>query len=238
MMQKKDTIKIILLVVLAVVSSIVIYNNFNNNDNNKKDNKKENINLTEDEKKFKKEYEDLNSNKDIVQVSIEEDNGMIYASYDKIHEILTKGTGVIYFGFPECPWCRNALPMLLQAASNQGLDEIYYFNARDIRDTKSLDENGNIITEKEGTKEYYELIEIMKDHLGEYEGLNDESIKRLYFPTVVFVKDGKILGIHVATVDSQTNPKIPLNEKQKEELVNIYMNYISKVLGNVCDDKC
>lgn len=234
MMQKKDTIKVILLVILAVVSSIVIYNNFHDD----KHNNKGNINLTEDEKKFKKEYEDLNSNKDIVQVSIEEDNGIIYASYDKIHEILTKGTGVIYFGFPECPWCRNAIPMLIQAASNQGLDDIYYFNALDIRDKKSLDDDGNIITEKEGTEEYYELIDILGDYLGAYSGLNDESIKRLYFPTVVFVKDGKILGSHIGTVASQTNPKIPLDEKQKEELVNIYMGYISKIVNNVCDDKC
>lgn len=232
-MSKKDIIKVSLLVVLAVVSSIVIYNNFHNENN---DDKK--IVYTEDEKKFKKEYEDVNSNEGSVQIRLEDNNDMVYATYDKIKEILTGGTGVIYFGFPECPWCRNAVPMLIKAAHNQGLNTIYYFNDKDMRDVKKLDDDGNIVTEKEGTKEYYELLNILGDNLGSYEGLNDDTVKRLYFPTVVFVKNGKIIGTHVATVSSQKNPKVVLNEEQQAELISIYEGYISEVVGSVCDDKC
>lgn len=234
-MSKKDIVKIVLLVILAVVSSFFIYKNVGEDEKT--------INITDDEKKFKEEYESLNSKKDsrgrdYIKVSIDEDNGMVYTTYDELHKLLTEGTGVIYFGYPECPWCRNAVPMLLQAASNKGLDNIYYFNAKEIRDVKLLDEDGNIVTEKEGTKEYYELLNILGDHLGEYEGLNDDSIKRLYFPTVVFVRDGKVVGSHINTLESQTDPRVPLTEKQKEELVNIYMDGIGKVLKDVCDDKC
>lgn len=236
-MSKKDIIKIALLVILAFVSSFVIYNNA------KTDKKDERNVITEDEIKFKNEYESLNNKKDskdrdYMEVSIDEDNGMIYASFDQIYEILTEGTGVIYFGYPECPWCRNAAPMLIQAASNKGLNDIYYFNAREIRDTKSLDENGNIVTEKEGTEEYYKLIEVLSDYLGVYEGLNDDNIKRLYFPTVVFVLRGEIVGIHIGTIDSQTDPRVPLTEEQKSKFVNIYMNYIGKVLEDTCDESC
>lgn len=236
-MSKKDIIKIALLVILAFVSSFVIYNNA------KTDKKDERNVITEDEIKFKNEYESLNNKKDskdrdYIEVSIDEDNGMIYASFDQIYEILTEGTGVIYFGYPECPWCRNAAPMLIQAASNKGLNDIYYFNAREIRDTKSLDENGNIVTEKEGTEEYYKLIEVLSDYLGVYEGLNDDNIKRLYFPTVVFVLRGEIVGIHIGTLDSQTDPRVPLTEEQKSKFVNIYMNYIGKVLEDTCDESC
>lgn len=235
-MIKKAAIKVSLLVILAVVSSIVIYNYFDKNKTN------EPI-ITEDEKKFKNEYESLNgkqnaSGKEHPKVDIVEDNGIVYASYNEIKEVITKGTGVIYFGFPECPWCRNAVPMLLQAASNTGLDKIYYFNAKEIRDTKELDENGNVVTAKEGTKEYYELVELLSTVLGEYEGLNDESIKRLYFPTVVFIKDGKIVGCHIGTLPSQTDPRVPLTEEQKVELINIYTDNIIKTLDSVCDDKC
>lgn len=234
-MSKKDIVKVALLVILAVVSSFLIYKNVGKDEITS--------NITDDEKKFKEEYEALNDEKDsrgrdYVKVSIDEDNGMIYASYDEIHKILTEGSGVIYFGYPECPWCRNAVPMLLQAASNKGLDNIYYFNAKDIRDTKSLGEDGDVVIEKEGTKEYYELLDILGDNLGEYEGLNDDSIKRLYFPTVVFVRDGKVVNVHINTIESQTDPRVPLTEKQKEELVNIYMDGIGKVLKDVCDDKC
>ena len=235
-MIKKAAIKVSLLVILAVVSSIVIYNYFDKNKTNE-------LTITEDEKKFKNEYESLNgkqnaSGKEHPKVDIVEDNGIVYASYNEIKEVITKGTGVIYFGFPECPWCRNAVPMLLQAASNTGLDKIYYFNAKEIRDTKELDENGNVVTTKEGTKEYYELVELLSTVLGEYEGLNDESIKRLYFPTVVFIKDGKIVGCHIDTLPSQTDPRVPLTEEQKAELINIYTDNIIKTLDSVCDDKC
>ena len=235
-MIKKAVIKVSLLVILAVVSSIVIYNYFNKTGAPE-------TSITEDEKKFKKEYESLNgktnaSGKEYPNVEIDEDNDIVYASYDDIKEVITKGTGVIYFGYPECPWCRNAVPMLLQAASNTGLDKIYYFNAKEIRDTKALDTDGNVVTTKEGTKEYYELVDLLSTVLGEYEGLNDASIKRLYFPTVVFIKDGKILGCHIDTLPSQTDPRVPLTEEQKSELVNIYTTNIAKISDDVCDDKC
>lgn len=229
-------IKVFLLCVIAVVSSIVIYNVFGNE-------KKEEINITEDEKKFKEEYEALNNTKDsrgkeYLSIDIDENNGVIYASFEELKELLTKGTGVVYFGYPECPWCRTAVPMLLQAASNTGLEEIYYFNAKDIRDVKELDKNGKVVTKKEGTKEYYELLEILGDHFWAYDGLEDESIKRLYFPTVVFVLEGEVVGIHIDTIESQKDPRVPLTEKQKNELINIYVNNINKLSDDICDDKC
>ena len=232
---KKEIIKLGLLVVLAIVSSIVIYNKYGKN-NTKVEN-------TADEIRFKEEYESLNDKEDAkgrkyLEVSIDEDNGMVYASFEEVYELLTKGTGVVYFGYPECPWCRTAVPMLIQAASNTGLDKIYYFNAKDIRDVKSLDEDGNIVTEKEGTKEYYKLLEVLGDNLWAYEGLNDENIRRLYFPTVVFVLEGEVVGIHIDTIESQTDARVPLTEEQKSELVNIYIGHINKVLSDVCDERC
>ena len=108
----------------------------------------------------------------------------------------------------------------------------------EIRDKKSLDEEGNIITEKEGTKEYYELVSLLQDVLPVYDGLNDENIKRLYFPTVIFVRDGKIVGTHMDTVSSQENPRVPLNDEQTKELTNIYVSNIMKVLDDACDKSC
>jgi len=229
-------IKVFLLCVVAVVSSIVIYNVFGNE-------QKEEINITEDEKKFKEEYEALNNTKDsrgkeYLSIDIDENNGVIYASFEELKELLTEGTGVVYFGYPECPWCRTAVPMLLQAASNTGLENIYYFNAKEIRDVKELDKNGKVVTKKEGTKEYYELLEILGDHFWAYDGLEDESIKRLYFPTVVFILDGEVVGIHIDTIESQKDPRVPLTDEQKNELINIYINNINKLSDDICDDKC
>lgn len=204
----------------------------------------DNDNLVEnDATKFKNEYEILNgkkknqSNDTHEKITIPSTNLMIYASYNEVEELITKGTGVIYFGFPECPWCRAAVPVLIDAANEVGLDKIYYFNALKIRDKKHLNEFGEIITDEEGTAEYTKLIQLLYDYLGEYEGLDNPNVKRLYFPTVVFVKDGHIIGTHIGTLDSHDDVKNSLNELQYNELREIYMEYILEVLGIICNEK-
>lgn len=190
--------------------------------------------------KFKTEYESINgqensSNKNYAALDINKDNPMIYADYDKIYEVLN-GTGVIFFGFKECPWCRAAIPVLLEAAKEIGIDKIYYLNNKEDRDTKSL-VDGNVVTEKEGTAEYYKLLDKLgTEYTEEYSGLNDSSIRRLYFPTVLVVKDGKIISSIVGTVDSQTDPYVSLTESQKSELKNNYIENMKKTL--LCDQSC
>lgn len=191
---------------------------------------------------FKNEYESLNgkvqesTNKEYMKVDISLKNPIQYVEYNDVKKLITSGTGVIYFGFPECPWCRNAVPVLLDAAKESGLDTIYYFNALSIRDKKHLDENGNIIVDDQGTEEYKELVELLYDNLDVYEGLNDESIKRLYFPTVVFIKDGKVIEAYSGTVGSQNDPTVALTSMQRNELKSIYVENMLKTLGSVCLD--
>ncbi len=186
-----------------------------------------------DAEAFKEEYEALNSDDDYHDIDIKDNNPIVYANYQDVMKTLD-GTGVILFGFPECQWCRNAIPVLLSAASDLEVEEIKYFNALSIRDTKSLDEEGNIVTEKEGTEEYYALVEKLGEDLSTYAGLNDETIKRIYFPTVVFVKDGEIVDIHVSTVESHTSKDETLTEEQTEELYMIYLEAMQEVYDIAC----
>lgn len=200
------------------------------------------ITTSKEEDKFKTEYESLNGKEKegtkYVSVSIPSQNRMVYPSFSELMDLFDHGTGVIYFGFPECPWCRNAVPVLIDAVKELGIEKIYYFNARDMRDTKVLNELGEVVTEKEGTKEYYQLLAALGNYADVYDGLNDEAIKRLYFPTVVVVKNGKIIGTHVSTVASQTDPTIPLKEEQKEELKEIYQTYLTKIANSMCGEAC
>ena len=191
--------------------------------------------------RFKLEYESLNGqktadNKTYINVNIPKDNNIVYADYNKVFEILD-GTGVIYFGFPECPWCRNAIPVLLNAAKDSGVDKIYYLDNVDDRDTKAL-KDGKVVTEKEGTSNYNKLLKKLGDKASVYDGLNDDSIKRLYFPTVVFVKNGQIVDYVEGTVDSQNDPYKPLTKKQSQELKSKYTKAISKL--SICEQnsKC
>lgn len=205
---------------------------------------KEKDTISSDEKKFKKEYEAVNgvvnekNNKEALSLNIPEDNNIEYITADDVIKKLQEGTSVIYFGFPECPWCRNLVPVLLDAAKDYNRT-VYYFNALSIRDTKHLDDDGNIVTDKDGTKEYQKIVDLLKDYLGEYEGLNDSSIKRLYFPTVAFVKDGKIVDVHIGVVESQKDPYKGLTKKQRSELEDILDKHFSSLV-ETCekDSKC
>ena len=228
----------ILLIVGLISLFCVIYFNFIKNDTNPfKDSNK-----ISDALKFKQEYESLNNIIDsdgenqYVNINIDEDNPVVYKSSKEIVEILDNGTGIIYLGFSKCPWCRNAIQVLIDAAEESELDELYYLDIYDMRNELAL-EDGKIITKKEGTTDYLKMVELLNDFLSPYDGLEDESIKRIYAPTVVFVKDGNILGIHEGTVESHTNAKESLNETQYSELKNIYLDGISKVYENVvCTD--
>ena len=83
-------------------------------------------------------------------------------------------------------------------------------------------------------------MERLKDYLGPYQGLNDDTIKRLYFPTVVFVKDGQIQMFHEGTIPSQDDPYVKLTDDQEDELENILITGVKKVQGILCTDdtKC
>lgn len=227
-MKKKEILMGILLVILLI--PILIKTNIKSD-------------TSSDAIKFKKEYEAYNdkiseNGKKYLNIDIDKNNPITYSTFEEIENVITSKTGIIYFGFPECPWCRNAVPVLIDTAKELGIEKIYYFNALDIRDQKHIDDNGNIIVDKEGTKEYQKLIGLLKDHLPVYEGLNDDSIKRLYFPTVLFVKDGKIIGLHTSTIASQKDPYNGLDNDQYQELKNIYSDYINKTYDILCDQSC
>ena len=222
---KSITFAIIIIIILISVVTV---------DNNK---------VTNDEKKFKEEYESLNgktnqvTNKKYPTVEIDIQNNVKYIDSRQAIKILEKKTGIIYFGFAECPWCRNMIEPFLEAIEEENIEKFYYCDALSIRDEKKLNENGEVETVKEGDKNYYKILQLLGDKADKYEGLNDDSIKRLYFPTVVFVKDGEIVDTHTSTIDSQENPYKKLTKKEQKKLKNIYKEKIEKMNSNVCTGK-
>ncbi|MBP3461341.1 MAG: hypothetical protein J6K21_02915 [Bacilli bacterium] len=191
--------------------------------------------------KFKEEYEKLNNKevngKKYLNISIDEKNPIKYKTEDEIVDIIKNKTGIIYLGYPECPWCRNAVPVLLEAAKQTGIDEIYYLNMHDIRDKKELID-GKIVTVEEGTEGYKKILEALGDKASIYKDLNDDSIRRIYVPLVIFIDKGNIVAMQEATVESQKDPYIKLDEEQTKELLNIYKDNIHKMLNDMCDESC
>ena len=178
-----------------------------------------------DAARFQAEYEILNGQSNLdgsavyATLDIGADNPFVYMDEASLRAYFADGTGVLYLGFPECPWCRSLVPVMLEAARAAGVDEIFYYNALDDRDVLELAEDGTLIVHEEGTALYRYLVDTLYDHLGPYSGLEDDSIRRIYFPTTVFVTRGEITAVHIGTVESQTNGYVPLDETEHAALL-------------------
>lgn len=228
-MKKKGLIKFIVIVILVLVAIFAVYKIFQTG--------------TKESHTFRDEYECLNgvinpnNNKVYPNVSLPSDNKVVYSNYDEILDLLDNGTGVIYFGYPECPWCRNAVPVLVDAVMDSGVDKIYYMNMKNERDQKDFDvETLQVKTIKEADPKYYELLKKLDKYLDDYTVTKDEieyslGEKRIYVPMVVFVKNGEVIGVHSDTVSSQTDPYVKLDNKQTEELKSIYSEYLSQLVS-------
>lgn len=107
---------------------------------------------------------------------VEVENVYKYKTAEEIIDTLEHGTGVVYLGFPSCPWCQNYAKMLNDLAKEKGIQEIYYYNIHDDREN--------------GTAAYNKLVHILRDYLQ----TNNEGQKRIYVPNVTFVVDGEIIG--------------------------------------------
>lgn len=205
--------------------------------------------------KFKKEYEVLNGKKSengkntIKSLKISKNNPIKYATYDEVIDVIKKGTGIIYLGYPECPWCRSAIPVLLESAKDYKIDTIYYINMLKERDYYEV-KDGKLVYKKDddgkymkGTKGYFKLLKALDSELDEYviedDGKKyDVKEKRIYVPLIIFVNDGKIIGTHLSTVDTQESGYDELTKEEYDELNGIYANYIKELVNNYCDEAC
>ncbi len=163
-----------------------------------------------DGEKFAKEYTQVNKY-----------NYFVYRSSEEIIKILEHGTGAVYLGFPECPWCQAYVPMLNEVADMEGLEKIYYLNILEDR--------------KNNTKDYQKIVSILKDYL-QYD---EEGDKRIYVPAVIFISEGKIVGFDDETsydTKGLTSPEEYWTEEEKSDLKKRLSDMISQVVDNSCTD--
>ncbi len=219
---------IIILILTLVVLSVLLFFYLNKKDNE----------VSTDATEFKEEYESLNGSETsngytYPKVSLEDNNPFVYASVDDTIEVLENGTGIIYFGYASCPWCRNAVNVLQHVNTN----EILYVDLSDVRDTYEVID-GVLTKTKDGSDGYYRLIKLLDSVLEDYvvDGISTGE-KRIYVPLVVGVKEGSIVGYHANTVDLNDGQTAydTLTNDQQEELKEIYDEISNEVNTNTCD---
>ena len=107
---------------------------------------------------------------------VADDNRFVFASAGEVLEKFESGSGLIFLGSQQCPWCQQLAPIVDEAAKAEGLDKIYYLDIRHARKTNDAT--------------YKKLVEKLKQHLR-----TDESGQpRVYVPDVTALKDGRIVG--------------------------------------------
>lgn len=194
--KNKTLYTIIGIVVLVLACSIGFYKVFTSIENKETD-----------AEKFASEY------------SIDNDNVFVYRTLEEINKILKNGTGIVYLGFPECPWCKAYVPYLNEVAKKAKLDKIYYFNI--LKDRKNNTDN------------YKKTVELLKDYLK----YDDEGNKRIYVPAVIAVNKGKIVGFDDETSYDTKGYEKPEDYWKNEDL-NGLKNRLSKMINDVSFDYC
>lgn len=154
-MKNKKIILISSIVFILLITLLVLFLVFKKNKINK--------NIDEEKIKFAEEYKTT------------KDNVFTYRTIEEINKILKNSTGLVFLGFPECPWCRGYVPIINEIAKKEGLEKVYYFNIYEDR--------------KNNTEEYQEMVKLLKGFLR----YDDEGNERIYAPSLIAVKNGKIL---------------------------------------------
>ena len=121
--------------------------------------------------------------------------------YDMVNR---KETFVIYFGFAKCPWCRDLMPVLNEAARKSRWSTVYYANTRENPEWKS-----NIDMDDYGL-----LVDMAFDYLD----YDENGIKHLDAPTVYFVKDGVVkTAVFAPKYDA---PKVTIPDDLRAKLMD------------------
>ena len=114
------------------------------------------------------------------------------------------GCGVLYFGYVGCAYCQRAVPELNTAAEACGVT-VYYVDVNSPLNTNA---------------DFRGLLPYIDSAL-----VKTPEGKAFMVPLVIAVKDGEVVGSHLALVDGYNidSESSQMSREQKKELQNIYI---------------
>lgn len=123
-----------------------------------------------------------------------------------IDQLKAGASGIYYFGFEKCPWCQEAVPVLLEEAGKAG---------QRIKYVKTRDEDKNRLYDDEQKEQIIPYI-------GQYMKDNDEGELTLYVPLVIRVENGRVTAGHEGTVEGHDAKERKMTDQEREELRKTY----------------
>lgn len=156
---------------------------------------------------------------------------------DDLKTFIEHGTGILYFSFPECPWCQAYIPMLNDVLKAQD-ERAYYYN---------------IHIDKEDDRDFYD--EIAQLLIDQNESSNENVVlygndgkPLIYMPLVLFINNGKIQAWNGESNTNDSNeisPEDYWTQERKDNLKNeltVSVKEIKKVQeeneAKGCDTGC
>lgn len=125
---------------------------------------------------------------------------------ENLEQFLKHGSGILFFGFPECPWCQEYLPLLNQFLEKNQTSAYYYNIYQDKHENASFYDNiARIIQEKNPDIIHY----------------NKEGRAVIYMPLTLFIEKGEIRYFESETNNissKEYNPSIYWDNEKKEAL--------------------
>lgn len=193
---------------------------------------------------FRAEYEALNGQpvpdgggQVYMTLSLEEPPRGIRLTAQEASELSEDGA-VVFMGAPWCPWCRNALPSLMQAARDEGYGYFYYVDLTDERDSFTIRGGKPVMTE-EGTPGYRALLSGLEAFLPDYTLPGPDGMpvsvgeKRVYLPTLAYLtRDGFMSAMQpMCTPEEGKTAYDPLTEEQRAGLTERIVQWLRDCAG-------
>lgn len=141
-----------------------------------------------------------------------DENVVVQESASNIIERYENGTGIIFLGFKECPWCQELLPLANEAASAEG-EKVYYLDIKKARESNS--------------EEYQKLVSILSPHLAK----DANGQPRIMVPDVSLVRNGEIVWRHEneSVTEEEKTPETYWTEERKTRAIQEFRDQIQVI---------
>lgn len=146
--------------------------------------------------------------------------------------------GILLFTFPECPWCRQAIPIVHKASQIEGVDIFYVSRSHSLREGEWLDWDAEMAwwLYEQGVANMAWLYEALDDDADEDE-VPERIRPNINVPQIVHLRSGQVLGNHRSTLEGHDpvenedgGRELPdLTDEQRAMLLEIYVGIFSAV---------
>ena len=174
---------------------------------------------------------------DMSEYEIGGDHRFYYVTMDEALQLLDDESfnGILYFGFPGCPWCQVVMPLLHEVSQETNTDVFYVSRRHDLREGEWVD------WDEEMAWWLYERIEMNWIYEEVDEDADEDALPvpirpNIFVPQIIHLRNGVIVDHHRGTFEGHDiegegdDRYLPeLTESEHDTLFETYMRIFSGV---------